>query len=210
MYNGLIELIILTVLVIAAFCLGACPFSLWIGRRLLHKDIRNYGDTNPGAWNVLRAGGRKAFWLALVLDVSKGIPFVLIASLLVKLSEPAVMAVGFGAILGHAFSPLLKFRGGKAVAVTYGVLVALPHREIFFATVVFMVLGVLLIEVHAWVVVLGPIGSLIYFILTGITGAELFFLSGILLIFAIKYYPDLKTYPGYKGVLVHWLQAVRR
>jgi glycerol-3-phosphate acyltransferase PlsY len=210
MYNGYMEVIILSVLTVAAFSLGACPFSLWIGRRFLHKDIRNYGDANPGAWNVLRAGGRKAFWLALALDVSKGVPFVLIASLLVKLSEPAVMAVGFGAILGHAFSPLLKFRGGKAVATTFGVLVALPQREIFFAMVAFMVLGVLFIEVHAWVVMLGPIGSLAYFIIIGISGSELCLLLGILLLFAFRYFPDLKTYPGYKGVLVHWLQAVRR
>jgi glycerol-3-phosphate acyltransferase PlsY len=204
------DIILLSVLGIAAFLLGACPFSLWIGRHLLQKDIRNYGDANPGAWNVLRAGGRKAFGLALVLDIGKGIPFVLLADLVFKFSLPAVMAVGFCAILGHAFSPFLRFHGGKSVAITFGVLVALPQREMFWVMIIFMVLGVLFIEVHAWVVMLGPIGSLAYFIIIGISGSELCFLIGILLLFAFRYFSDLKTYPGYKGVLVHWLQAVRR
>jgi len=46
-------------LVIAAFWLGACPFSVWVGRWLLGKDITNYGDGNPGAANVFRAGNVK-------------------------------------------------------------------------------------------------------------------------------------------------------
>ena len=204
------EVIILTVLAIAAFCLGACPFSLWIGRRLLHKDIRNYGDANPGAWNVLRAGGRKAFWLALVLDIGKGIPFVLLAHLVFKFSLSAIMIVGFCAILGHVFSPFLRFRGGKAVAVTFGVLVALPNKEMFFAVIIFTVLSVLLFEVHAWVIVLGVAGALAFFIITDINIAKLVFLVGILLIYVYRCFPELKTPPGYKGVLVHLVQAVRR
>jgi glycerol-3-phosphate acyltransferase PlsY len=176
----------------------------------LHKDIRQYGDANPGAWNVLRAGGRKTFGLALILDITKGIPFVLLADLVFKLPFSSIIVIGSCAILGHAFSPFLRFQGGKAVAVTFGVMVALPQREMFFAMVAFMVLGVLFIEEHAWVVMLGPIGSLILFIITSISGAELAFLIGILLLFAFRYYPELKTPPGYKGVLVHLVQAVRR
>ena len=66
-------------LAVLAFCLGACPFSLWVGKWLLGKDIRSYGDGNPGAINVFRAGGRKAFALAMFLDIGKGIPFVFLA-----------------------------------------------------------------------------------------------------------------------------------
>ena len=69
-------------LAVAAFCLGACPFSLWVGRHLLGKDIRDYGDGNPGAVNVFRVGGRKAGSLALTLDIAKGTPFVLLSHIL--------------------------------------------------------------------------------------------------------------------------------
>ena len=202
------EIVILAALVMAAFWLGACPFSLIIGRCLLHKDIRRYGDANPGAWNVIRAGGVKVGLVALVLDIAKGVPFVLIAGLL-EYPESAIMAVGFGAILGHAYSPFLKLRGGKAVAVTYGVLVAFPDREMLTATAACMVIGVLLIEVHAWVVILGTAGSLGYLIVTGSAGAQIFFLSAVLVVFILRYFPELKVSPGYKGMLVHWLQAVR-
>ena len=92
-----------------AFCLGACPFSLWIGRWLLHKDIREYGDGNPGAVNAFLAGGRKIGGLALIMDVGKGIPFVFVAHLVFRLPQPAVAVVGICAIIGHAFSPFLRF-----------------------------------------------------------------------------------------------------
>ena len=104
-------------LAVSAFWLGACPFSVWIGQWLLGKDIRDYGDGNPGATNVFRAGGRKSGCLAIILDAAKGVPFVLLAHLFFGLSIIAVMAVALSAILGHAFSPLLRFRGGKSIAV---------------------------------------------------------------------------------------------
>jgi len=204
------EILLVILLAFAAFGLGSCPFSVWIGARLLKKDIRNYGDANPGAWNVFRAGGRKAGWLALALDVGKGVPLTLLAGTLFRLPMSSLFIIGISAILGHAFSPFLRFRGGKAVAVTYGVLVALPQRELFILMAVFMLLGYLLIEAHSWVTILGPLGSLAFMMITGITGAELFFLLAVLVIYTIKYYPELKTTPGYKGMLFQWLQIIRR
>jgi glycerol-3-phosphate acyltransferase PlsY len=204
------EVNLLLLLILAAFTLGACPFSLWIGRKFLNRDIRHFGDANPGAWNVFLAGGRKAGWLALLLDIGKGIPIVVLANLVFNMPLPAIYIVGVSAILGHAFSPFLRFRGGKAVAVTYGVLVALPQREIFVLMAIFMLLGFLFIEVRAWVIMLGPLGSLVYFWITEITSIELILLLAVLLIFAIKNYPELRTFPGYKGILLRWFQTIRR
>jgi acyl phosphate:glycerol-3-phosphate acyltransferase len=197
-------------LVIIAFGLGSCPFSVWIGQWLLKKDVRRYGDANPGAANVFRAGGRKAGCLALALDAGKGIPIVILASKFFDLSLSALYLICLSSILGHAFSPFLRFRGGKAVAVTYGALVALPQREIFLLFAIFMFLGFLLIETHSWVIMLGPIGSLAFLILTGIDSADFMFLLAILIIFTIKNFPDLKKSPGYQGVLFQWLQIIRR
>ena len=183
----------LVLLAVAAAVLGACPFSVWIGRWLLKKNIRVYGDGNPGAWNVFRAGGRFAGWLALVLDVGKGFPIVALASSNFGLSERAVYVVGLCAILGHAFSPFLRFRGGKAVAVTYGVMLALPQREILLLMAVFMLLGFLVFTVHAWVIIFGPSSSLVFLTTTGGTGIQYIFLLSVLLIYVVKTFPELKT-----------------
>ena len=186
-----------------AFWLGACPFSVWIGRWLLGKDIRDYGDGNPGAFNVFRAGGRKSGCLAAILDTAKGVPFVVLAYSFFRLPEAAVMAVALSAILGNAFSPLLRFRGGKSVAVTFGVLFVMPQHEMLITVAVFMFLGFLLIESDGWRVMLGPAGSSAYLVATGGSSWESLFMLGVLVILAVKHLDELKTAPRLRGRLVH-------
>jgi len=202
-----VEIFYFVLLVVLAFWLGACPFSLWVGKWLLGKDIRSYGDGNPGATNVLRAGGRKAFALAMFLDIGKGIPFVALAHYYFELPMAMVMAVGLSAILGHAFSPLLRFNGGKALAVTGGVLLGLPQLDIFFALLVFMLLGFLLIDVDAWRVMFGTTGTLIYLVVTRGVSLEPLFMLCVMAILVVKHFDDLKTRPRLKGRLITWLRG---
>ena len=197
-------------LIVCAFWLGACPFSVWIGRRFLGKDIRDYGDGNPGSRNVFRAGGRKAGYLATILDIAKGTPFVILAYLLFEFPTPIVLAVGLSAILGHAFSPLLGLRGGKAIAVTMGVFIVLPQHYMLFAFVGFMLLGYLLIEIDAWVVICGAAGALAYTAATTGTSWESLFVLCVLAILATKHFNDLKAIPRFKGKLIRWLAPVKR
>jgi glycerol-3-phosphate acyltransferase PlsY len=196
-------------LAVSAFFLGACPFSLWLGRWLLGKDIRDYGDGNPGAVNVFRAGGRKSGCLALILDIAKGMPFVALAHSFFGLPELIVMVVALSAILGSAFSPLLRFRGGKSLAIASGVLLALPQHEMLITFAAFMFLGFLFIETDAWIVLLGPIGSLAYLAITGASYLELLFMLSVLAILAVKHHNELKTIPKCKVRPVSWLQARR-
>jgi glycerol-3-phosphate acyltransferase PlsY len=197
-------------LAISAFWLGACPFSVWIGRWLLGKEIRDYGDTNPGAANVLRAGGRKAFVLAVILDVAKGVPFIILAHSFFKLPDPLVLAIGLCPILGHAFSPLLRLRGGKAIAVTIGVLIALPQHYMLITFLAFMLLGYLFIEIDAWVVMLGAGGSLVYLLAAKGGSWESLFMLCVLAILVSKHFADLKTIPRFRGKLIRWLLPVKR
>ena len=190
-----------------AFWLGACPFSLWIGKWLLSKDIRNYGDGNPGAYNVLRAGGRKSFVLAMFLDIAKGMPFVALAHYYFGLPEVVVMSVGLSAILGHAFTPILQFKGGKALAVMGGVLLALPQHEIFISVLIFMFLGFLLIDVDAWQVMSGMAASLIYLVVTKGIALEVLFMLCVIAILVAKHFDDLKTMPRFRGKLITWLRG---
>jgi len=197
-------------LAVCAFWLGACPFSVWIGQWLLGKDIRDYGDGNPGAVNVFRAGGRKSGFLAATLDTAKGIPFVALAYSFFEFPDMIVVAVALSAILGHAFSPLLRLRGGKAVAVTFGVLMALTPPEMLITFTIFMALGFLFIENDAWTTMLGPLGSLVYLVITKGNSWESLFMLCVLAIFAAKHYGDLRTTPRPKGRLINWLQSRRR
>ena len=194
-------------LVVLAFWLGACPFSLWIGKWLLDKDIRNYGDGNPGAFNVLRAGGRKAFVFAMFLDIGKGVPFVALAHYYFGLPQAMVMAVGLSAILGHAFTPILRFNGGKALGVMAGVLLALPQHEIFISFLILVILGFLLIDVDAWRVMFATTATLIYLVVEKGVSLEPLFMLCVIAILAVKHFDDLKTRPRLKGRLITWIQA---
>jgi len=204
-----VEIFYFVLLVVLAFWFGACPFSLWVGKWLLKKDIRDYGDGNPGATNVLRAGGRKAFVLALFLDIGKGVPFVALAHYYFELPMAMVMAVGLSAILGHAFTPILRFNGGKALAVMGGVLLGLPQLDIFFSLVVFMLLGFLLIDVDAWRVMFGTTATLIYLVVTKGVSLEPLFMLCVIAILVVKHFDDLKTKPRFKGKLITWLRGRR-
>jgi len=206
----IVDILYFTLLVLSAFWLGACPFSVWIGRRVLGKDIRDYGDGNPGAVNIFRAGGRKSACLAAILDIGKAVPFVVLAHYFFGLPEPAVLIVALSAILGHAFSPLLGLRGGKSVAVTFGVLFALPHPEMLVTLVIFMLLGFLFMENDAWTVMLGPAGSLSYLVITGASAWESLFMSCVLVILAVKHFNDLQAIPRLRVRIFDWLQSRRR
>ena len=199
-----------TLLAVSAFWLGACPFSLWIGQWLLGKDVRDYGDGNPGAINVFRAGGRKSGCLATILDTGKGVPFVVLAHSFFGFSGGAVMAVALSAILGHAFSPLLRLKGGKSIGVTFGVLFALPQHEMLITFAAFMFLGFLFIENDAWTVMLGPVGSLAYLVTTTASLWKSLFMLCVLIVLAVKHLDELKTVPRCKVRPLGWLQSRRR
>lgn len=107
--------------ILIAFASGSLPFSVWIGKWFLHADIRAFGDANPGATNVLRAGGRTAFAVAALLDALKAAIPVGLACFWVGVDGWPLACVAAAPLAGHAFSPFLGWHGGKAVAATFGV-----------------------------------------------------------------------------------------
>ncbi|MBA7661896.1 Glycerol-3-phosphate acyltransferase [subsurface metagenome] len=129
--------------IILGYLLGSIPFGLLIGRRSAKVDVRQYGSGRTGATNVLRAAGKKAAALVVILDVSKGVLAVLFAGLIVRGDYLVVGEFGLGmlvaqvlaasaAILGHIFPVFLKFKGGRGVAPFFGGLVALcPPAALF-------------------------------------------------------------------------------
>jgi glycerol-3-phosphate acyltransferase PlsY len=105
----------------AGLLLGSLPFSLWIGKIILHKDIRKFGDGAPGATNVARAGSKALYVIAALLDAFKGTVPVWLSQMLSGMAGWELAAVAMAPVVGHAFSPFLGFRGGMGMATTFGV-----------------------------------------------------------------------------------------
>ena len=104
------------------YLLGSIPFGLLLTRAAGLGDIRRVGSGNIGATNVLRTGNKALAAATLLLDGLKGAVAVLLATWLG--GHEAVLWAGIGAVLGHAFPVWLGFKGGKAAATSYGVLIA--------------------------------------------------------------------------------------
>ncbi|MCH7551548.1 MAG: glycerol-3-phosphate 1-O-acyltransferase PlsY [Proteobacteria bacterium] len=108
----------------AGYLIGSIPFGLVLTRLAGLGDIRRIGSGNIGATNVLRTGNKALAAATLLLDVGKGTLVVLVVSRnwgFVGLMDAGLFA-GLATVLGHNFPLWLKFRGGKGVAATMGVL----------------------------------------------------------------------------------------
>lgn len=104
-----------------AYIIGSISFSFLIAKKLKGLDIRQHGSKNAGATNTLRVLGRGPAAIVLVLDALKGSIAVLIAMQLTAGEPKWMMAAGLLAIIGHNWSIFLKFKGGKGIATTIGV-----------------------------------------------------------------------------------------
>jgi acyl phosphate:glycerol-3-phosphate acyltransferase len=109
------------------YLLGSIPSGYWAGKWLKNIDIREYGSKSTGATNVLRVLGKGPAAAVFVADVFKGVLAVLSAQLLSQ-SDLWIIAAGLMAILGHSKSIFLNFSGGKSVAVSVGLLLAMDWR----------------------------------------------------------------------------------
>ena len=110
---------------ILSFFAGALPLSVWVGRLAAQRDIREVADHNPGATNVLRTGGFGWFIVAMSLDISKAAVPVGLATQIFGWSGWPLLLIALAPPLGHAFSPFLGGKGGKAVAAVFGVWIGL-------------------------------------------------------------------------------------
>ena len=177
------------------FLLGAMPFSLWLGRLALHTDVRRYGDGNPGATNAWRAGGWRVGVPALLLDYLKGVLPVGTAHFIGKVSGWALVPVALAPVLGHAFSPFLRFRGGKAVAATFGAWTGLTLGEVPTLLGLLLVFFLAVQTADAWSVMLGMLGTLVHLLLRHSPPFILAIWAGNMLILVWKHRHDLQKFP---------------
>lgn len=136
--SGLLAAVGLRLLV--CFALGSIPFAV-VAMAGTGIDIRRVGSGNPGFNNVLRVSKLRAI-VALIGDVGKGVLALWLVTHVWPIG-PGSSAVlgwlfGFAAVLGHCYSPLLKFNGGKGIATSGGVMLILYPSWAVIATAFFL------------------------------------------------------------------------
>ncbi len=130
---------------ILAYFVGGIPFGLLLAKYIGGVDIKKEGSGSIGATNVLRVLKKRDPVLAkqlgistLLLDASKGLMVLATASLM-GVSEETKWAIAILAVVGHCFSPYLKFEGGKGVATGVGVMIYMLPVETFIAIIVWAI-----------------------------------------------------------------------
>lgn len=118
---------------VACFLLGSVPFGLIISRRFCGTDPRTAGSCNVGATNVARLCGFKWGVVTLLCDLLKGFLPVLVLAASDETLRDLAYPAGLAVILGHMYSFFLDFKGGKGVATTVGVFLALAPVQFVLA-----------------------------------------------------------------------------
>ncbi len=146
--------------VFIAFLCGSIPFSLWLGKLFLKVDVRQFGDGNPGATNLIKAGGKAIGVFSLVMDVTKAALPVGLAYHNYAIRGIPMVLIAVAPILGHVFSPFLGFKGGKGLATALGVWIGLTIWKASLAAVVGTIVGIALMSVPGWSVMLSLLAIL--------------------------------------------------
>ncbi len=145
-----------------SFVSGALPLSVWVTKLAARRDPRAVGDHNPGATNALRVGGKWVGLVALLLDVSKAAAPVGLAYQIFDMRGFAMVALALAPMLGHAYSPFLGFKGGKALATALGVWIGLTIWDVPLVALAGVTVWFLLLKNSGRTVVLTLAGMAVY------------------------------------------------
>lgn len=124
-------------LALAAYLLGSLSFAVLLARWSRTVDPRLHGSGNPGATNMLRIAGRRLAALTLAGDLLKGLLPVVVAD---QLGMPPQQQawIGLSAVIGHLYPLYFRFRGGKGVATSAGMLLGLYWPAALLAIVIWL------------------------------------------------------------------------
>ena len=123
------------IVAIISYLIGSIMFSVIFTKKIAGFDVRTKGSGNAGSTNVLRTAGKKVAIITLICDILKGVVAVLIGYIVGKLTKASVetsqmliLTAGVMVVLGHTFPIFFKFKGGKGVATSLGVLLMINWR----------------------------------------------------------------------------------
>lgn len=163
--------LIIFAFLLLSYLLGSIPFGLLIGKTFKGIDIRSAGSKSTGATNTMRLLGWRFGLLTLFLDSIKGIIVIVIVRYIlndyymIKLFNYDIEILGLygiAAVLGHVFSIYIGFKGGKAVATSYGILMILTPLTGLAATIVFA----LIVKFTKYVSLASIVTSLLVFVIS--------------------------------------------
>ncbi|WP_391209443.1 glycerol-3-phosphate 1-O-acyltransferase PlsY [Psychrobacillus sp. L4] len=111
------------ILLILAYVIGSIPSGLWVGKLFYNTDIREHGSGNLGGTNTFRTLGKKAGIAVTIMDILKGTVATTLGLLpIFETTNVHPLILGIIAVVGHMFPIFAKFKGGKAVATSGGIL----------------------------------------------------------------------------------------
>ncbi len=175
---------------LGAFLCGSIPFGLLLVKLAGKGDVRAHGSGNIGATNVSRVGGKALGILTLLLDILKGFLPVFLAKRL-GLDDTALSLLALAAVLGHMFTPWLKFRGGKGVATALGVALAFKAAMVLPALGVFIVL-LLLFRYVSLGSVLAAVALPLILVWQGAAPLVLILWAGLALLVILKHHENIR------------------
>ncbi|HQQ65226.1 MAG TPA: glycerol-3-phosphate acyltransferase [Thermotogota bacterium] len=142
---------ILTLTVIAFFS-GSVMYSYLFSKAIARVDLLRVGDRNPGTINAFRNAGFLVGLLSMLMDFLKGFLPVYFAFWTLNIRDAGIIPIALAPVLGHAFSPFLKGKGGKAVAVTFGIWsgIGLWVLPTFLGSCMIVFAFVLVLEPDVW------------------------------------------------------------
>ncbi len=114
---------VIALIIIIAYLIGSISFGVVFCKIFGKEDVRNFGSGNAGTTNILRTYGKKAAALVLLGDALKGTAGAVIGNLLLQGGIAGMYIGGIAALVGHMFPIYFKFKGGKGIATTAGVLI---------------------------------------------------------------------------------------
>ena len=144
-----------------SFFSASIPWSLIIGFIFSKQDIRTIGDKNPGGTNTLKLAGIKVGLLAISLDILKSF-FPIYFAIIFGFDGFQLAILCFAAISGSIFSPFLRFNGGKSLAVSCGIWMAISSGMIGPLICLIMAFSHLIQKTHLWTILSGWLGILIW------------------------------------------------
>lgn len=130
---------------ITAYLLGSIPTAVWVGKLRFGIDIREHGSKNAGATNTFRVLGKKPGIFVLGIDILKGAIAVILPFLWTGMDWNSAelihlkLVAAIMAVIGHVFPVFARFRGGKGVATSLGVIIGLQPLAALICITLFLI-----------------------------------------------------------------------
>lgn len=190
--------------ILISFVSASVPWSLILGYIFSNKDIRTVGDKNPGGTNTLKLSGIKVGLMAIFLDISKSF-FPVYFSLFYGFVGYELILICLAAISGSIFSPFLKFNGGKSLAVSCGIWLAISSGIIGPLICLMMAFSHSVQKTHIWTILFGWLGILIWVL---IFSFELEYVTIFFINFILVMYKHRKEF-NQKIIFRNWITGRR-